>query len=84
LNSGTGTDAFSPVCQNELTRTSCKMLEGSRPQLLDHIVFYIILNLTFSPTENAQYLPLLKMDTGSENPFCLPFYFASTASKPQP
>jgi hypothetical protein len=39
------------------------MLEGGRPQLLDHIVFYITLNLIFPPTDNAQYFTLFKLDT---------------------
>jgi len=48
------------------------MLEGIRPQLLDHTVFYIIVNLTFSLTENAQYFALFEMDTRRcENPFYL-------------
>jgi len=39
------------------------MPEGNRLLLLDHTVCYIILNLTFSPTQNVQYFALFKLDT---------------------
>jgi hypothetical protein len=60
------------------------MMEGIGPQLLDQTVFYITVNLAFSPTENAEYFALFELDTRwYENPFYLPLYFVPTASKPR-
>jgi hypothetical protein len=58
------------------------MLEGDKPQLLDHIVFYIIQNLTFNPTDNAQYFTLFKLDTrrGEKPILTCQYIFASTTS----
>jgi len=61
---------FPQLVRKNQQLTSCTMPEGGRAQLLHHIVFYIILNLTFSPTDNAQYFTLFKLYTRRyENPF---------------
>ena len=44
-----GTDAFSQHITMNYQPTSSNIPEGSGPLLLDHSVFYIFLNLTFSP-----------------------------------
>jgi hypothetical protein len=38
------------------------MLEGGKAQLLDHIVFYITVNLTLSPIDNEQHFALFKLE----------------------